>query len=264
MTSSYDPKLFEGAARDYARFRFSYPKEMFDFIVETFPPGRSSQALDLGCGTGLLAIPLSNHYSKIVCMDPSFEMLTEAKILAHKKEIMNLEMSQSSSWDLPDISSDTFQLVTLGQSFHWMDRHQTLKDIYDILVELGGLVIVTRKTEYPDGFRDIIDTVVKRFLGEKRRAGSGHYTHPSETDESLLQASPLYVHDPWNHTYEMPSNITNLIGFLHSTSYAARYHLGSAVDEFDDAIRNSIFSLHGKEEFVVSLTVTVLPAQKKY
>ena len=52
------PGLFEGAAAYYARYRPKYPMAMFDRLVDRFDLGTLSSVLDLGCGTGQLALPL--------------------------------------------------------------------------------------------------------------------------------------------------------------------------------------------------------------
>lgn len=262
MISEYDPKLFEGTARYYARYRFPYQKELFEYILKTASSLERSWALDVGCGTGQLAIPLSSHFKKIVCMDPDSEMLSELRRIAEEGSIVNMETLQASSWDLDTLSPASFQLVTPGESFHWMDRYQVLQDIHDILIENGLLVIVTRKLRYPSGVQNAIDSVIEQFIGEKRRAGIGFYKHPEERSESVLDKSPLHSLERWIHSYRLPSTIENTIGFLHSTSYAARRLLGNDVDAFDDQIRRQIASILGKEDFDVSITTTALCARK--
>jgi len=75
MTSPYDPALFEGAARYYARYRPKYPKAAFEFIARRFSLDRNARVLDLGCGTGNASLPLAPIVGEIVAMDPDAAMI---------------------------------------------------------------------------------------------------------------------------------------------------------------------------------------------
>lgn len=71
------------------RYRPPYPPELLDFLP-SIPEGHS-RALDLGCGTGKISIPLSARFAEVVAVDPSREMVSEGKKAA-------------------------------GSSIHWMDQ----------------------------------------------------------------------------------------------------------------------------------------------
>lgn len=261
MVKVYDPEIFAGTAYYYSRYRFPYPQELFDYILNAFPPRSSEQVLDLGCGTGQLAVPLSKHFTKVVCADPDPEMLAETARIVAENGLNNMQILKASSGDIHSLPN-TFGLVTMGESFHWMDRHQVLQDAFNILVAGGGVVIVSRKIQYPAGFQEIIDAVIKQYLGERRRAGTGFYSHPRERHESVLSKSPFQEMEPWIHKYQVGSNISNLIGFLHSTSYAAKRLLGDSVEDFGNTLRTRILSEYGKEEFTVSMTITAYSGRK--
>ncbi|MRH87646.1 methyltransferase domain-containing protein [Nocardia sp. SYP-A9097] len=63
--------LFADTAWHYARFGPGYPRELFDEIVATFRLDSNGRLLDLGCGTGQLAVPLAAYVSEAVGADPS-------------------------------------------------------------------------------------------------------------------------------------------------------------------------------------------------
>ena len=70
--------FFSGKAGYYARYRRGYPQEVFDTIISRFALTLSSEILDLGCGTGNVAIPLAERGFRIHAIDPESEMLLEA------------------------------------------------------------------------------------------------------------------------------------------------------------------------------------------
>jgi predicted RNA methylase len=61
--SQHDPTLFQGTARYYVRYRTPYPAGFFTHLRQVFQLDGSGHALDLGCGTGQLALPLSSLLS---------------------------------------------------------------------------------------------------------------------------------------------------------------------------------------------------------
>src|SRR5581483_732300 len=144
----YDPTLFAGAASYYSRYRFPYPQQLFDYLIQTFGFDGTGAALDLGCGPGLLTISLARSFNKVVAMDPDKEMLHAARQSAEAAKVSNIEFVKGSSWDLsPTIGA--FRFVIMGQSFHWIDRDQPLKALYELVEPNGGLAIVYQKRRVP-------------------------------------------------------------------------------------------------------------------
>jgi len=111
---------FAGTARYYDRFRAPYAPAAFDFIVETFGLGRGSRALDLGCGPGSMAIPLSRAVAEVVAVDPDAGMIAEGRRLAASMGRLNIRWLQSRAEDLSP-GAGPFRVATIGQAFHWED-----------------------------------------------------------------------------------------------------------------------------------------------
>ena len=93
--------------------------------------------MDLGCGPGLLAIAFAPVVGEVIAIDPNAEMLAAGRAAAEGVG-GNISFVQGSSNDLGD-AFGRFRLVTMGRSFHWMDRADTLKRL-DAIVEPDGAV----------------------------------------------------------------------------------------------------------------------------
>jgi SAM-dependent methyltransferase len=132
--------LFAGTSESYARFRPGYPGEFFDDLIRRFRLDGSGRLLDLGCGTGQLTIPLAQHFSEATGMDPEPDMLTAAAQHAVAGKVGNVTWVRGGSADLPG-QLGRFRLVTMGRSFHWMDREQVLEVLANMVDGQGGLVI---------------------------------------------------------------------------------------------------------------------------
>ena len=99
--------------------------------------------LDLGCGPGQLAKAFALKVGSVLGIDPEPEMLA----LARQDSPPNVTWRQGSSQDLgPELGR--FDLVTMGRSFHWMDRVETLRRL-DGMIDPGGAVALLRD-DHPD------------------------------------------------------------------------------------------------------------------
>lgn len=70
MAALPDASPFAGTARYYDCFRAPYAQAAFDFIAATYDLSERVRMLDLGCGPGTIAIPLSNRVAEVVAVDP--------------------------------------------------------------------------------------------------------------------------------------------------------------------------------------------------
>lgn len=144
MSSQSHKSLFSGAAR-YYKYRSPYPKELFDLIVQTFGLDGSGRLLDLGCGPGNVALGLYRYFEKVVAVDINLQMLAEGQKQAQAIGADNITWLESAAEAIgPELGR--FRLVTLGRSFHWMQRERVLQRAWEVLETGGGLVVLDSAT----------------------------------------------------------------------------------------------------------------------
>jgi SAM-dependent methyltransferase len=132
----FEPDRFRSAAAHYESGRAPYAPALIRRVAEVVGLDRRCRALDLGCGTGALARGFAPFVGEALAIDPSTEMLEAARALAG--EAANIRFVAGSSYDLGS-QLGQFRLVTMGRSFHWMDRAETLQRL-DQLIEPAGAV----------------------------------------------------------------------------------------------------------------------------
>lgn len=188
--------LFKGTAWYYARYRPSYPEAFFSLVKDKFCLTTSDRVLDLGCGTGQIAIPLSRYVREVIAIDPDPEMLNEGKRLAENSRISNIRWLKGRAEDLANCNDlGRLKLATLGCSFHWMNRRKVLASLYDMLEDSGGIVIVgagsiwTRANEW----QLLVKKVIQKWLGEERRAGQGVFTDTEPGQETTIVQSTVKI-----------------------------------------------------------------------
>ncbi len=177
--TEHDPNLrrFRSAVPHYRSGRPAYAALLIRRVAALCGVGKASRVLDLGCGPGLLAAAMAPLVGEVVAMDPEPAMLAETEGLG----IANVRTILGASSDLgPHLGR--FRLVTMGRSFHWMDRADTLRRL-DGLIEPGGAVALFR-TDHPElpsnAWRTEFDALRHRYGGDDsgfkhRRGGSARH-----------------------------------------------------------------------------------------
>ena len=260
--SQHDPTLFQGTAWYYARYRMPYPAGLFNHLRQVFHLDGSGRALDLGCGTGQLALPLSSLVERVIGLDPDPEMIAEGKAEVARRGISNVDFVLGSSHDLSPALGE-FRVVTMGESFHWMDRDRVLATLYDMIVAGGGVAIGFKQFAMPPGYQETVDKTLKEFLGEKRRAGQGYYTHPADRHEIVLARSRFGMLQRWQQECNLHWTLDDAIGHLFSTSYANKRLFADRAEHFENELRRRMLQIEPLGVFKCTVTVSALLGCKK-
>jgi ubiquinone/menaquinone biosynthesis C-methylase UbiE len=269
MSKSYRD-LFKGTAPFYARYRYKYSPAFFREVVARLNLTGQGRLLDLGCGTGQLTLPLSAHFVEAVGLDPEPEMLEQAALAAEEAGVKNVRWVEGGSADLPALedSLGPFRLVTMGNSFHWMDQAATLAQL-DRMVDPGGaLVIIGTMTgnifEATEGWAYEIRKIIQKMLGEQRRAGAGIYQMHALTFEDALAQSPFSRVEVFEMDETRYLTAGEIIGFLYSTSYASKAVLGDKQAEFEREVRQTLHELNPADRFADPVNTGAFLARRPF
>jgi precorrin-6B methylase 2 len=112
----FGDEVFAGTAKYYAKYRAPYPPEIFADIARIFNLDGTGRLLDLGCGTGELAIPLAKYFEQVLAIDPDAGMLIEARKKATAHKTLNIKWAEGSSRTLLSSVEGKFRLAVMGQS----------------------------------------------------------------------------------------------------------------------------------------------------
>ena len=146
--------LFSDQSKQYASFRPTYPKELYDFILNHV--GNRSVVWDCGCGNGQVANDLSPYFTRVVATDLSAKQIENA--IPGKN--IEYSVSKAEQTSFPD---STFDLITVGQALHWFDLPLFYKEVNRVakpnaLLAVWGYSLLTISGE--------IDPVISHFYTE--------------------------------------------------------------------------------------------------
>jgi SAM-dependent methyltransferase len=151
MSSSADARPaashFGAIAGSYDRLRPVDEKwwQLFDLLVAAGDlAGR--RTLDVGCGTGTLAVELAERGGKVWGVDSSPEMLAEAQA----KET-RARFKEGAAEALP-FKDGWFERVVMRLSLHHLDRPRALAEAGRVLVPGGRIVIATFDPDHFDAY----------------------------------------------------------------------------------------------------------------
>lgn len=252
-----DSKLktnFGASEPAYSAYRPSYPEALFQEIINATPAPHET-ALDLGAGTGLSALPLSRWFNKVVAAEPDQQMAAtlyhlSPKIVVRGKSAEELEEAPSS-----------FDLVTSGNAFYWMNGPVVIEKIVSWLRSKGILAVYRYGFPVaPGSIQEILLSELKLHWDEFRHArliDEAYSERTIKTHSALTNVRTVTVPNI------VPLNSKQLVGFLSSTSYCAAYArtLPSQENYFAE-LENRIRAISGDAPINVDFNLELILAEK--
>ena len=128
--------IFSGMALMYDQARPALPKN-FSEIIESYLEKKIDNVLDVGCGTGLSIKAWAGRDTKVTGTEPSSNMreIAEEKY----RDCANVTIIGDAAEKI-SVSTESADLITCVQAFHWFDRERALTEFNRIL-KPGGAVV---------------------------------------------------------------------------------------------------------------------------
>ena len=201
---------FSTQAAEYAIYRPTYPKEMYDFIFSLVKNRHASW--DCATGNGQVARELALHFDNVYASDISKKQMEQAL------KLPNIVYQVESS-DKVNAADNSFDLITVAQAIHWFnfdafytEVKRTLKPDGIFAVIGYGIMSIDKKVD------KAVHKLYEDFLGkywdpERRYIEENYKTIPFPFEE--ITAPKIFIKTRWS--------FNQLIGYLNTWSALQHY-----------------------------------------
>ncbi len=160
-------ETFDPIAEEYD-FLASLDRSKNDAFLENLPANRAS-ALDIGCGSGVLAAELSEHFEEVVGLDVSSEMLAIGRVKRSLPSVTYVRM------DAAHIAfKRRFDFVCSANTYHHLKELAPALEAATRLVAPGGRLAIldnVSDVETPATWVYVLGALLE-FLPDCRRHGA--------------------------------------------------------------------------------------------
>ena len=187
-------KYFDIYAQDYdqlvtQKYKYAAPQKFSKLIAQFKSTDAPLEALDLGCGTGLISEIIRQHTTaNITGADISSIMLEIAKSKGTIDKDICLDVSKN---QLP-FEDEKFHISVSSGLFEYInDPYFAIEEICRV-TKSGGLVAFTTQSSrhFIDHMRRVLGTLFKKLSGKKIQTISEYY-HSTDRIFNLLQENNI-------------------------------------------------------------------------
>jgi len=247
----WDDTLYLGSAPYYMRGRPPYAPGLADALRRILALEEQGRLLDVGCGPGVVTLPLAHLFTEAVGLDPDQGMLAEGARRAAEAGVGNITWVRARAEELP-AGLGWFRVVTFAQSFHWMDRERVAAIVLEMLEPGGALVHISdfkgdtardRSDELPHALPpyEAIRELIRRYLGPVPRAGQGLLRYGSPDGEAIVLRNagfrdPEYLLLPTGGV--QVRDVDDIVAWVYSLSGSAPHLFRDRLKEFEADLRH--------------------------
>ena len=203
--------LFSEQADLYARYRPTYPKELYEYIFSFVK--EKNTAWDCATGNGQAAVVLSEYFKKVIATDISAAQIEKA---TPKNNIEYLVCPAEST----PLKENSIDLVTVAQAYHWL-KWKDFKNEVIRACKPGAIIAVwmyynhnTGDERITDVVHDFYENITKPYWDYERKYVEEKYS-TVEFDYELLPVKRFESIFEWERE--------DLVGYISSWSAIQKF-----------------------------------------
>ncbi|MEO1224635.1 MAG: methyltransferase domain-containing protein [Pseudomonadota bacterium] len=127
-------------------------------LIELAAPAKGETVVDIGCGTGALAMELARRIGpsgRVIAIDPDAERLAEASA-ATPPGLRHLSFHQAGAEDLGLVEAGSVDLVFSNWVGHWVRDHSVLMREVERMLKPGGRFVAEVLGEPPQRLVELV------------------------------------------------------------------------------------------------------------
>ena len=201
---------FSDRVDSYVKFRPTYPGEAVECLINRACVTGQTVIADIGSGTGKFTELLLSRGFKVYAVEPNQNMRTAAE-----KELSCYTgfYSADGSAEQTSLHTNSVDLITVAQAFHWFDR-DSCKIEWQRILKPGGktALIWNRRAKLGSDFMKEYEIIIKHF------GNNPNFEHDG-IDEKVFKVF-FEKHDTFNFKWAQHFDFESLWGRAQSSSYS--------------------------------------------
>ncbi len=170
---SVDPtRRFSQRAENYVKYRPHYPGEIIEWLSNECGLTPEWTIADIGSGTGFLAELFLQNGNPVYGVEPNADMRhTGEEYLGEYPRFTSIEGTAENT----ALVTNSMDLVTAGQAFHWFEPDATREEFQRILKTGGWVVLVWNERRLNTNFQQEYETLLLRYAPEYKTVIGSHF-----------------------------------------------------------------------------------------
>lgn len=220
--------LFSNQSQNYARYRPTYPSELFDYLLQWVPA--RDRAWDCATGNGQAAQVLATHFKEVDATDLSSAQLSNAI----RKE--NIHYRESTAEHTP-FADSSFDLITVATAYHWFNWKEFRTEVMRVAKPGAVIAVWAYSTLYSND--EALNRLILHFYNDIIKA----YWDPERGHVEDKYAKVEFDYEPLpSKDFETRVEWTRgeLVGYLESWSAVQHYieaNGSSPLDQIQDELQ---------------------------
>ena len=249
----------------YSRYRRGYDASEIGWLCDRFGLDQQATVIDLGCGTGQLAIPIAAYVRAVLGIDPEPEMLARAAMQAAGNGQANIAWVLGSDAELAAVGAllgdRSVATIVVGNAIHLMDHVSLFNSARSLVRPGGGVALLANGTplwQQDTASSKAVRAALEQWFDTKLTSMCG--TDPASRElyaDALRAAGYTDVQDTVLREYDDQLDPEWVIGHLYSAIPQNQLPAPERRGEFEQRIRSAL----GPAGFTEHVRISVLTAR---
>jgi len=209
--------------------------------------------LDLGAGTGQVAVPLAAHVGTALAVEPEPDMLAQLRRRGEEENVRNLLCVLASDQDVPAlldaIGRGRCGLITVANALHWMDAPALFEAAHRGLAPGGAVAIITHGIPLwlnEEHWARALNAYLTDWFGRPLTARCGSDEAALRERQDQLAAAGFSDVAVIKHRYQADIDADYVIGHLYSALDADALPTARR-PEFEGGLRRALSRFQGTQ-----------------